>query len=41
MFEDVGVAASAGIVVALIAGVSFIPTVFLHWQGQRFHKRVD
>lgn len=41
MFEDVGIAASAGIVVALIVGVSFIPTIFLHWQGHRFHKRVD
>lgn len=36
MFEQVGIAASAGIIVALIAGVSFIPTIFLHWQGRRF-----
>lgn len=37
MFEDVGVAASAGIIVALIVVVSFIPTIFLHWQGWRWH----
>ena len=39
MFEQVGIAASAGIIVALIAGVSFLPTIFLHWQGRRFHGR--
>lgn len=38
MFEQVGIAASAGIIVALIAGVSFIPTIFLHWQGRRFRR---
>lgn len=37
MFEDVGIAASAGIIVALIVGVSFIPTVYLHCQGWRWH----
>lgn len=38
MFEDVGIAASAGIIVALIAGVSFIPTALLHWQGWRWRR---
>ncbi|ODM14492.1 hypothetical protein SI65_10114 [Aspergillus cristatus] len=35
MFEEVGIAASAGVMVALITGVSFIPTALLHWQGWR------
>jgi hypothetical protein len=35
MFEEVGIAASAGVMVALITGASFIPTALLHWQGWR------
>jgi len=35
MFEEVGIAASAGVMVALITGVSLIPTSLLHWQGWR------
>lgn len=35
MFEEVGIAASTGVIVALISGVSFIPTALLHWQGWR------
>lgn len=31
MFKSVGVAASAGVVAALVVGVCIIPTVFLHW----------
>jgi hypothetical protein len=34
MFENAGVAPSAGIGSALIVIVSVIPTVFLHWQGK-------
>jgi hypothetical protein len=35
MFESVGIANSSGVVTALIMGVSFFPTVFLHLQGHR------
>ena len=35
MFESVGVAESAGVVVALICGASFIPIALFHWQGWR------
>ncbi|KAL3475581.1 major facilitator superfamily domain-containing protein [Aspergillus californicus] len=35
MFDTVGIAKSSGVVVALIMGVSFLPTVFLHWRGSR------
>lgn len=38
MFETVGVAESAGVVVALICGVSLIPIALLHWQGWRFRE---
>lgn len=40
MFETVGVAGSAGVVVALICGVSFIPVALLHWQGWRFREAI-
>jgi len=33
MFKSVGIAASSGIGVALIVGVSVVPTIFLHWKG--------
>ena len=36
MFVHVGVANSAGVTTALIMGVSFIPTIFLQWQGARW-----
>ncbi|KAH2981158.1 MFS multidrug transporter [Aspergillus fumigatus Z5] len=35
MFERVGVAPSAGVVTALILGVSFVPTALLQWRGER------
>ncbi|KAL4928626.1 putative MFS multidrug transporter [Aspergillus undulatus] len=38
MFESVDIAKSSGVVTALIMGASFIPTVFLHWQGHRWRK---
>ncbi|KKK18579.1 hypothetical protein ARAM_005730 [Aspergillus rambellii] len=36
MFESVGIAASAGVCVALMVGVSVIPTIFLQWKGRSF-----
>ncbi|KAJ1713953.1 hypothetical protein G4B11_010183 [Aspergillus flavus] len=37
MFETVGIAKSSGVVAALVMGVSFLPTVYLQWQGKRWH----
>jgi hypothetical protein len=37
MIENVGLYGSAGIVTALIAAVSIIPTVFLQWRGPALH----
>lgn len=34
MFESVGVAASSGVGVALIVGISVVPTFLLHWKGR-------
>ncbi|KAL2821759.1 major facilitator superfamily domain-containing protein [Aspergillus cavernicola] len=36
MFDTVGVAASAGVCVALMVGVSVLPTIFLQWKGRSF-----
>jgi hypothetical protein len=38
MFENVGVAASAGVAVALIVGVGILPTMVVHWRGPSFRK---
>jgi hypothetical protein len=38
MFENVGIAPSAGIGSALVVVVSVIPTIFLHWKGQIWRK---
>lgn len=38
MFESVGIAASSGVGVALIVGVSAVPTIFLHWKGRVWRK---
>lgn len=38
MFERVGIGRSAGVVTALIMGVSFLPTVLLHWRGERLRR---
>ena len=38
MFAKVGVAASSGAGVALIVGVSVIPTLLLHWRGRLWSK---
>ncbi|KAF9892081.1 hypothetical protein FE257_002487 [Aspergillus nanangensis] len=37
MFEQVGLAASSGVITALIMGASFIPTALLHWQGRKWY----
>jgi hypothetical protein len=36
MFTSVGVAASAGVVTALIVGVSISPTMLVQWRGQKW-----
>lgn len=38
MFENVGVAASAAVAVALIVGVGVLPTMLAHWRGPSFRK---
>ncbi|OJJ86763.1 putative MFS transporter [Aspergillus glaucus CBS 516.65] len=38
MFESVGIAASSGVGVALIVGVSVVPTIFLHRKGRVWRK---
>ncbi|RDW70558.1 putative MFS multidrug transporter [Aspergillus mulundensis] len=40
MFESVGVARSSGVVVALIMGCSFVPTVYLHFAGRKWRGEV-
>jgi hypothetical protein len=39
MFDSVGIAASSGVVAALIMGASFFPTVFLQWKGEKLYSR--
>lgn len=34
MFDNVGVAKSAGVATALLVGVSLLPTMVLQWRGQ-------
>ncbi|KAJ5900072.1 hypothetical protein N7495_004816 [Penicillium taxi] len=41
MFDNVGIANSSGIIAALVMGASFIPTVFLQWQGRRWYSHDD
>lgn len=36
MFENVGIAASAGVTSALMVGASVIPTVLIQWQGRKW-----
>jgi hypothetical protein len=36
MFTSVGVAASSGVVAALIVGVSILPTMLVQWRGQKW-----
>lgn len=39
MFENCGLVISAGIGVALMAGVSALPTVLLQWRGQSWRMK--
>ncbi|KAL4797418.1 major facilitator superfamily domain-containing protein [Aspergillus venezuelensis] len=41
MFEDIGLSASAGVGVALMVGVSVLPTIALQWKGRSFRPAVD
>ncbi|KAF9886615.1 hypothetical protein FE257_011255 [Aspergillus nanangensis] len=41
MFENVGIAQSAGVCVALMVGVSVIPTLCLHWFGRSWRPAVE
>lgn len=36
MFTNVGLKGSAGVVSALMVGVSIIPTIFLHFKGRKW-----
>lgn len=38
MFENVGIAPSAGIGSGMIVAVSVIPTIFLHWRGKNWRS---
>ena len=33
MFSNVGIANSAGVVVALLVGAALVPVMFTHWKG--------
>jgi hypothetical protein len=39
MFEHVGIANSAGVAVAMLVGVSLVPTMILQWRGKLFRQR--
>lgn len=41
MFSSVGVAPSAGICAALVAAVSIIPTMIVHWQGRSWRPPIE
>ena len=41
MFENVGIAESAGVCVALMVGVSVIPTLFLHFLGRKWRPEME
>jgi hypothetical protein len=38
MFDNVGVAKSAGVAAALLVGVSLLPTMVLQWRGQAWRR---
>lgn len=38
MFDNVGVAKSAGVAAALLVGVSLLPTMLLQWRGQAWRR---
>lgn len=39
MFEDVGIAASSGVISALMVGVSVIPVILIQWKGQAWRQK--
>ncbi|KAH5023930.1 hypothetical protein HBI75_152330 [Parastagonospora nodorum] len=41
MFATVGIANSAGVVVALIIGVSLFPVIFTHWRGHKMRGEMS
>jgi hypothetical protein len=38
MFDNVGVAKSAGVAAALLVGVSLLPTMVLQWRGSTWRR---
>lgn len=41
MFTNVGLAPSAGIVVAMLVVGSLIPVAFCHWKGKALHGNMS
>lgn len=39
MFNNIGLTGSTGVAVALLVGVSIIPTVLLQWKGAAWRKQ--
>ena len=39
MIEDIGLIKSAGVAIALIVGVSMLPTMLLQWKGAGWRKQ--
>jgi MFS family permease len=40
-FASVGIANSAGVIVALLVGMSLVPVMFTHWRGQRWRGEMS
>ncbi|GAB7338048.1 hypothetical protein MBLNU457_4417t1 [Dothideomycetes sp. NU457] len=38
MFEALGIENSAGVIIGMVAGISIIPTIILHFMGSKKHK---
>jgi len=38
MFAALGIENSAGVIIGMIAGLSIIPTIILHFMGSKKHK---
>lgn len=41
MFAKVGVAASAGVMCGIVAGVSIVPVAVLHFSGRKWRERKE
>ncbi|KAI1311368.1 major facilitator superfamily domain-containing protein [Xylaria venustula] len=41
LFANVGLVRSVGVLIALIVGASWLPTLLLQWKGQRWHRTVE